>query len=113
MSKRPNKSASRATADEIRRVAVISDFDRVDPAPDQLCLLKRTVDAFDTLEVDDNAAWADAVEDIADIPNINNAAVSRMFQGGNMDRLRARYLVYGWELALIESTNESLEALLP
>jgi hypothetical protein len=106
VSKRPNKTASTASAWEILRVAVISDFDRVDPAPDQLCLLKRQVDLFDQLEVADVVAWAAAVALIQD------PRARKMFEGGNMDRLRARYGVYGWELSLIEATTTDLETAL-
>lgn len=91
MSRRPNVAGARATGTEIRRVAIISQQEIVDPAPDQLCLLKRKVKQFDDLEVSNNGQWVTKVAAITD-PRFR-----RMFQGGNTDRQRFRFQVYGWD----------------
>ena len=105
MATRPAKPANKATQGEVNRVAIISDFERIDPAPDELTLLKRSVDAFDVLETDDNAAWTTAVADV-------DTRYRRMFQGGNMDRLRYRYYVYGLDDSTISSALADLESAL-
>lgn len=91
MGNRPFKPAFSSTATEIRKVAIISQFERIDPSPDQLTLLKRKVDEFDQLETSDEPAWSDAVA------AISNSYYRRMFQGGQFDRLRFRYHVYGFD----------------
>ncbi len=78
-----------------RRVAKISDFEQIDPLPDTLTLLKRKVKQFDDLEVSDNVAWVTKVD------AITSPAFGKMFQGGNADRLRYRYLVYGFDRATL------------
>jgi|SRR5688572_22821961 len=105
MGNRPYKAS--ATQGQINRVAIISDFERIDPAPDQLTLLKRKVDEFDQLEVSDESAWSDAVAAIA------NSYYRRMFQGGNMDRLRFRYLVYGFDAETLAVVFTELDTALP
>lgn len=98
MSFRPSKPAFCAKQGEINRVAIISQFEQVDPNPDQLTLLKRKVKQFDDLEVSNNAAW------LSKLAAISRPEYRKMFQGGNNDRLRFRYLVYGWDdetLALV------------
>lgn len=93
MGTRPN----RATHDQtnVNRVAIISDFEQIDPTPDTLTLLKRKVKAYDDLEVTNSVLWAIAVGAIP------SSSYRRMFQGGNADRLRFRYLVYGWDRATL------------
>lgn len=105
MGNRPYKASG--TQGQINRVAIISDFERVDPAPDNLTLLKRKVDEFDQLETSDESAWSDAVA------AISNSYYRRMFQGGNMDRLRFRYLVYGFDDETIETVLLELDTALP
>jgi lysophospholipase L1-like esterase len=80
--------------------AVIADLveDRlatIGPAStvDAQLLLKRLVYDFDLLEVSNNALWVTRVAAIATASN------RRLFQGGNMDRLRARYSAYGLDSA--------------
>jgi hypothetical protein len=102
MGTRPAKPAATAKQGEINRVAIISDFERIDPAPDELTLLKRSVDAFDVLEVDDFSAWELAVADV-------DTKYQRMFQGGQMDRLRFRYYVYGLDNDTIEALRTNLD----
>lgn len=82
----PNKA--RTDAIGVNRVVEISQFDRVDPNPDQLCLLKRLVDQYDVLRAANPAAFATAV-------GLVNARYRRMFTGSNLDQYRFRYLVYG------------------
>lgn len=107
MGNRPLKPAFSSTATEINKVAIISQFEIADPAPDQLTLLKRKVKQFDDLEVSGHAAWAVAVAAIA------NSKYRRMFQGGNADRLRYRYLVYGWDDATLLVVLMELDTALP
>lgn len=95
MGNRPKKTAAIGTTVEINKVAKISQFEQIDPAPDTLTLLKRKVKAYDDLEVTNSAAWAIAVG------SIPNSQFRRMFQGGNADRLRYRYHVYGWDRATL------------
>jgi hypothetical protein len=105
MGNRPYRAS--ATQGQINRVAIISDFERIDPAPDNLTLLKRKVDEFDQLEVSDESAWSDAVAAIA------NSYYRRMFQGGIFDRLRFRYLVYGFDDETMATVQSELDAALP
>lgn len=102
---RPYKNSG--TQGQINRVAIISDFERIDPDPDNLTLLKRKVDEFDVLETDDPGAWETAVA------AITSDNFRKMFEGGNMDRLRYRYQVYGWDRATIESALDDLSTALP
>lgn len=102
---RPYKNS--ATQGQINRVAIISDFERVDPDPDQLTLLKRKVDLFDQLEASDNPSWVDAVA------AIENSYYQRMFQGGNFDRLRFRYHVYGFDNETLAAVFADLDTALP
>jgi hypothetical protein len=106
MGTRPAKPAATAKQGEINRVAIISDFERIDPAPDELTLLKRSVDTFDTLEVDNNIAWVLLVA-------LVDSRYQRMFQGGQMDRLRFRYYVYGLDNTTISALLVNLEDVLP
>lgn len=105
MGNRPYKNSG--TQGQINRVAIISDFERVDPDPDQLTLLKRKVDEFDQLEVSDETAWSDAVA------AISNSYYRRMFQGGTFDRLRFRYQVYGFDNETLEVVFTELDTALP
>lgn len=105
MGNRPYKASG--TQGQINRVAIISDFEKVDPSPDQLTLLKRKVNQFDELEVSGHAVWAVAVAAIA------NSKYRRMFQGGKADRLRYRYLVYGWDDATLLVVFTELDTALP
>ncbi len=81
----------------------------VDPdAPTQLELLKRVVYEFDQLEVSDPSAWADAVAAIA------TDDYKRLFSPGNFDRLRYRYLVYGFDDVRLELVyDELVDAITP
>jgi hypothetical protein len=107
MGNRPVRPAWQSTSTHIRKVAKISQFERIDPAPDNLTLLKRKVDEFDQLEVSDNTAWSDAVA------AISNSYYRRMFQGGIFDRLRFRYLVYGFDDETMATVQSELDAALP
>lgn len=107
MGNRPVRPAWQSTPTHIRKVAKISQFERIAPAPDQLTLLKRKVDEYDQLEVSDETAWSDAVAAIA------NSYYRRMFQGGNADRLRFRYLVYGFDLETLETVFTELDTAFP
>ncbi len=93
MGNRPFKAT--ATSVQINKVAKISQFEQIDPLPDTLTLLKRKVKQFDDLEVSDNASW------LTKIDAITSPAFGRMFQGGNADRLRYRYHVYGFDRATL------------
>ncbi len=55
-----------------------------------LLKLKRLIQDFDDLEVSRNASW------VTRVAAISSSIHKRMFQGGSMDRRRARYMVYGW-----------------
>lgn len=107
MGNRPVKPGWATTATRVRKVAKISQFERVDPSPDQLTLLKRKVDEFDQLETSDESAWSDA------IAAIDTSTYRKMFQGGNMDRLRFRYQVYGWDSDTLENVLLELDTALP
>jgi hypothetical protein len=67
------------------RLATLGVSDGVD----QTLLLKRLVHDFDLLEVSNNSLW------VTHVAAISTAAYRRLFQGGNMDRLRYRYYIYG------------------
>lgn len=95
MAFRAGRPAFAATSAEVNRVAIISAQEIADPAPNKLCLLKRKVRQFDQLEVSNNASWQTKVA------AISKPEYRRMFKGANHDRLRFRYLVYGWEDARI------------
>lgn len=95
MGNRPRKSAAVSTVTDINLVAKISQFEQIDPFPDTLTLLKRKVKAFDDLEVSGHASW------VTKVAAIVNGDFRKMFQGGNADRLRYRYLVYGWDRATL------------
>lgn len=109
MGTRPTRpgSSHKVNSTEIRRIAKISQFERVDPSPDNLTLLKRKVDEFDVLETDDPPEWETAVGAISD------ENYRKLFQGGNMDRLRFRYQAYGWDNATIERMLTDLTTALP
>jgi hypothetical protein len=104
MTFRPNKPAEVATPDEIRRCAVISQEEIADPTPDSLCLLKRKVKQFDDLEVSNHGQW------VTKVAAISNPRYRTMFQGGNMDRIRYRYAVYGWGKSTIDVVLTGLTA---
>ncbi len=74
----------------------------VDSGPDQLNLLKRIVYDFDQLEKADAVTWALKVAAIATESN------RKIFQAGNMDRLRYRYSVYGYDNARLASVYAEL-----
>lgn len=97
---RPSKH--RATAAEINRVAIISPYELVDSDPDQLTLLKRLVNDFDELEVSDNAAW------VIKVAAVTSDNYRKIFQGGTFDRLRFRYLAYGWDDATLVEVFDDL-----
>lgn len=106
MGNRANKPASSATCTEINKVAIISSFERVDPNPDNLTLLKRKVEEFDQLKISSEEDWEDAVELVDDRYKL-------LFQGGNFDQLRFRYHVYGLDEASVEHILDHLTTALP
>ena len=63
----------------------------VDSGPTTAGLLKRVVYDFDQLEKSSPSVWATKVSAITTV------TYRRLFQGGNMDRLRFRYQVYGYD----------------
>lgn len=100
----PNKPAWKATADEVRRVAVISQQELADTDPDLLCLVKRIVNDFDELEASDPVEWANRVD------AITNDDYKKLFQASNFDRMRYRYSVYGFNYDLLQIVHDDLEA---
>ncbi len=78
----------------------------VDSGPNTLSLLKRIVYDFDQLEKADAVTWALKVAAITTESN------RKIFQAGNMDRLRYRYSVYGFDNARLASVYAELVAAL-
>lgn len=89
-----------------RRAAVITDQELADTDPDPLTLLKRLVNDFDELEVSDPTAWETAVAAIV------TDVYKKLFEGGNLDRLRFRYAVYGYDADRLEVVYNELETAL-
>jgi hypothetical protein len=75
-----------------------------DPGVDTLLLTKRIVYEFDQLEQEDPVSWTDKVS------AITTESYRKMFQGGNMDRLRYRYTVYGYSADRLEVVYNELVA---
>lgn len=71
-------------------------------APDTLGLVKQIVYDFDQLEKSSPSTWTTKVAAI--IP----ATYRKLFQGGNMDRLRYRYSVYGFDKNALAAVYSAL-----
>ena len=102
MAIRPTRAAGRLTATQINRVAKISQFDVSNPSPDLLTLIKRELDTLDQLEVADNPTFVSRKALITD------ERVRRAIYGGNCDRLRYRYFLYGLDTATLQTVLTQL-----
>lgn len=92
----------RLTATEVNRVVLFTARDAIVASPDTLTLLKRQVNEYDLLEVSDHSAWEDAVA-------LVNEDWRHMFHPSRFDRLRFRYMVYGWQKSVLLTIIANLE----
>jgi hypothetical protein len=75
--------------------------------PHLLTLVKRLVHTLDLLEVSDNGAWVTAIGSLTDAGHV------ALFQPSALDRLRARYAMYGRERSILLELHDALEAVIP
>lgn len=91
----PAGQAGRSLASEVNRVAKINAQYYQDLDPDILTLLKREVDAFDQLEVSDNATWLNRVAALS-------PKYRKLFEAGTYNRTRYRHHAYGWQVSILQ-----------